>query len=42
MGILAAENVVKKTNHNLWEINTDYEEYQEKSSITASGLVVES
>ena len=41
MGILAAENIVKHTTHNLWEINTDYEEYQEKSSITASGLVIE-
>lgn len=38
MGLLAAENIVKGTNHNLWEINTDYETYQEKSTITASGL----
>ncbi len=38
MGLLAAENIAKGTNHNLWEINTDYEDYQEKSTITASGL----
>ena len=38
MGILAAENLAKNTNHNLWEINTDYEDYQEQSTITASGL----
>lgn len=25
MGILAAENITKGTNHNLWELNTDYE-----------------
>lgn len=42
MGLLAAENIVKGSNHNLWEINTDYETYQEKSTITASGLSVES
>ncbi len=38
MGYLAAENIVNNTNHNLWDINTDYEDYQEKSTITASGL----
>ncbi|MBL7813209.1 MAG: FAD-dependent oxidoreductase [Bacteroidetes bacterium] len=41
MGLLAAENIVKGTHHDLWEINTDYEEYQEKSVITETGLVVE-
>ncbi len=38
MGILAAENIADGKNHNLWEINTDYEVYQEKSTITATGL----
>ncbi|WP_066756924.1 FAD-dependent oxidoreductase [Crocinitomix algicola] len=38
MGILAAENIISQKNHNLWKINTDYETYQEKSTITASGL----
>jgi protoporphyrinogen oxidase len=38
MGLLAAENIMKGTNHNLWEINTDYENYQETSTITKSGL----
>lgn len=41
MGILAAENLINNTSHNLWEINTDYEVYQETSTITASGLSVE-
>ncbi|MCU0442425.1 MAG: FAD-dependent oxidoreductase [Bacteroidia bacterium] len=38
MGLLAAENIIKNTKHNLWEINTDYDNYQEKSAITATGL----
>lgn len=37
MGILAAENITKNTQHDLWSINTDYE-YQESSKITATGL----
>ena len=40
MGLLAAENIIHNKNHNLWEINTDYETYQETSTITASGLSV--
>jgi protoporphyrinogen oxidase len=38
MGLLAAENVADGAQHNLWDINTDYENYQERSLITASGL----
>lgn len=38
MGILAAENISENKKNNLWEINTDYEDYQEKSTITESGL----
>ncbi|NUM52500.1 MAG: FAD-dependent oxidoreductase [Candidatus Hydrogenedentes bacterium] len=38
MGILAAENIVAGTHHNLWEINTDYESYQEEAQITEAGL----
>lgn len=38
MGKLAAENILKGTSHNLWEINTDYEDYQESSVITKTGL----
>lgn len=38
MGLLAAENIAENKNNNLWEINTDYEDYQEKSTITESGL----
>jgi protoporphyrinogen oxidase len=38
MGVLAAENIADGATNNLWEINTDYEDYQEKSTITESGL----
>lgn len=38
MGKLAAENILNGTKHNLWEINTDYEDYQESSVITKTGL----
>ena len=41
MGLLAAENISEGTRHNLWGINTDYEDYREKSTITATGLVKE-
>ena len=38
MGMLAAENIAEGTNHDLWEINTDYETYQESYVITETGL----
>ena len=38
MGMLAAENITKHKNHDLWEINTDYENYQESYVITKTGL----
>jgi protoporphyrinogen oxidase len=38
MGIMAADNILKKGRHNLWDINTDYETYQEASVITKTGL----
>lgn len=38
MGRLAAENILKGTKHDLWEINTDYDSYQESSVITKTGL----
>jgi protoporphyrinogen oxidase len=38
MGILAVENITKGKTHDLWEINTDYESYQESSVITKTGL----
>jgi protoporphyrinogen oxidase len=37
MGILAAHNITEKANHDLWQINTDYE-YQESASVTQTGL----
>jgi protoporphyrinogen oxidase len=37
MGLLAAENIAYNKNHNLWNVNTDYE-YQESSKITETGL----
>lgn len=39
MGSLAAENILKDERHNLWEINTDYENYQEESVISETGLI---
>jgi len=38
MGLLAADNILNKSQHNLWELNTDYE-YQESSRISSTGLV---
>ncbi|RPI45620.1 MAG: amine oxidase, partial [Bacteroidetes bacterium] len=38
MGMLAAENILLNAGHNLWDINTDYEVYQEASVITRTGL----
>lgn len=38
MGLMAAENILHNKTNDLWEINTDYEEYQEASIITATGL----
>lgn len=39
MGILTAENILQNANHNLWDVNTDYDNYQERSEINATGLV---
>ncbi len=39
MGLLAAENVLHSRHHNLWDLNSDFESYQEQSLITNSGLV---
>ena len=41
MGLLAPDNIINNQKHNLWEINTDYETYQETSTITAAGLNIE-
>ncbi len=38
MGMLAAENILENKKHNIWNINTDYEDYQEASVITKTGL----
>jgi protoporphyrinogen oxidase len=40
MGLLAAENILADAGHDLWEINTDYETYQESATINETGLVV--
>jgi len=39
MGLLAAENILNGTSHDLWEINTDYDTYQEASVINETGLI---
>lgn len=38
MGMLAAENIAQGGTHDLWQINTDYDDYQEEAVITATGL----
>jgi protoporphyrinogen oxidase len=38
MGMLAAENILENKKHNIWNINTDYDDYQEASIITKIGL----
>ena len=38
MGIMTAENIIENSNHNLWDVNTDYDNYQERSKINATGL----
>jgi protoporphyrinogen oxidase len=39
MGLLAAANISEGASHNLWEINSDCESYQEAARITETGLV---
>lgn len=39
MGFLASEIIANKATHDLWEVNTDYEVYQESSVIDETGLV---
>mgnify|MGYP000616132505 CR=1 FL=1 len=41
MGIMAAENILNNVGHDLWEINTDYENYQEEAIITETGLEIQ-
>ncbi len=37
-GLLAAENLLNQQSHDLWDINSDYESYQERTLITETGL----
>ncbi len=39
MGILASEIITGNAPHDLWEVNTDYEVYQESTMIDETGLV---
>jgi protoporphyrinogen oxidase len=41
MGLLAASNIAQGTKHDLWGINTDFDDYQESYIITKTGLVKE-
>ena len=34
MGLLVSENILNNKNYNLWDVNTDYDEYQEEHLIT--------
>lgn len=38
MGILAADKVLNNSSLSLWDVNTDYESYQESALITETGL----
>jgi len=40
MGILSAENILRGSGHDLWSVNSDDENYQEASRITATGLEI--
>jgi len=40
MGLLAAAQIRQRRQGDLWSVNTDYDSYQEESTITASGLSV--
>jgi protoporphyrinogen oxidase len=39
MGWMLSQNLLYGTNYNLWSVNTDYDNYQEGSLITKTGLV---
>ncbi|MAT70125.1 MAG: hypothetical protein CMJ58_11460 [Planctomycetaceae bacterium] len=39
MGILAAENVAAGSAHDLWQVNSDFDDYQEACRIEETGLV---
>jgi len=39
MGLMAAENLLAAAGHDLWGVNTDYDDYQERSLIAETGLV---
>lgn len=39
MGILAAENIAQNAGHDLWNVNADFDSYQERTQITETGLV---
>jgi len=41
MGMLAADNIIEGRSHDLWDINTDYEDHQESYVISKTGLVKE-
>lgn len=40
MGILASENIINDKKNDLWQVNTDYENYQENTVITKTGLKI--
>ena len=42
MGILAAENILSGTDHDLWSVNSDFTQYHERATIAADGLVPQS
>jgi protoporphyrinogen oxidase len=41
MGLLVVDNIVRGTSHDLWAVNTDYDDYQESARIDESGVVTD-
>ncbi len=39
MGLLAADQILTRQERELWDVNTDYDSYQEQATITEAGLV---
>lgn len=39
MGLMAADNITGSAAHDLWAVNTDYDDYQEEARIDETGLV---
>jgi protoporphyrinogen oxidase len=41
MGLLVVDNIIRGADHDLWAVNTDYDDYQESALIDESGIVTD-